>query len=259
MAKPTYQFCPTESGLFVEIYLPKRAEYQVALYDALTEGFQKDKVESHFRNATTDRKEGIRNLLEDNYPTIADYTDQMIFRLMEFFGSDIPLFSGYSMYEVDGVFYRKDKGIIQDRTQVIRIMFRPSFRQYSLDSECVGAEELDGEILRSLAAVYFNSLTPDRASFVKRLNELTHAQKLFINFLDEWTQSVALFLFGFLIYNICEKLLELRSEDKNKGEEEIWVTCFWNLKITRFPYLEEGGTKAGMRAARRAWEREHGK
>jgi len=103
MTKPTYQFRPSESGLFVELYLPKRAEYQGALYNTITDGFQKDKVESHFRNAATDKKEGIRNLLEDYYPTMANYTDEMIYRLMEFFRSDVPLFSGYSMYEVDGV------------------------------------------------------------------------------------------------------------------------------------------------------------
>ncbi len=39
-----YAFNPSEHGIFVEIYLPKKAEFQGTLYQALTEGFDIEKV-----------------------------------------------------------------------------------------------------------------------------------------------------------------------------------------------------------------------
>jgi len=49
----------------------------------------------------------------------------------------------------------------------------------------MGAEQLDNETLRWLAAAYFNSPVPGRASYVKQLNGLTDVQEHFINFLDD--------------------------------------------------------------------------
>lgn len=44
-----YEFHFGDPDLFVELYLPKKAEYQGVLYKALTDGFGIEKVRNHLR------------------------------------------------------------------------------------------------------------------------------------------------------------------------------------------------------------------
>ena len=103
-----YRVTPGQPTVQVEIYLPKKAHYQGVLYRTLTEGFDQKQVEQHFR---------------DHHADIALF-------LIEAGFSDLPIairlpenyFTGYSMYEVDGVYF-SGGGIVEERTQVIRLLF----------------------------------------------------------------------------------------------------------------------------------------
>lgn len=250
--KPSYTSSPQESGLLVEIYLPKLAEYQGALYDTLTDGFDKNKVEDHFRDKDQEKKQRIKNMLKRYHPSVASYEDNMITVLRGLFDGERPLFSGYSMYEVDGVFNSPENGIIAERAQVIRIIFKPYIgwfmkgglnilkQQRNINQKDV--EELQERIeerLMHLATLYFDSPPQDKASFLKRHNDdLDIIDKFIIYFLDLWVNCVLLFLFGYLAFNITEKFLELKEQDASKGEEEMWITTFWNLKVNRIPFNE---------------------
>lgn len=259
--KQSYEFNPKESSLLVEIYLPKKPEYQGALYDTLTDGFKKDNVEAHFRDADPDKKQRIKDMLARYYQPIADYTHDMIDRLNGLFDDNCPLFAGYSMYEVDGVFYDSEKRTtVEERSQVIRIIFKPHLRPFSRNLPESYQIELDRDTendrarqfgtLRELTEIYFESTIPDRASFVKNNKELGDIQELFIDFLDRWVESVALFLFGYLVFNISERLLKLRAEGQGNGEEEeVWITSFWNHKLNRITFTN--------RVPRPGWEEYH--
>ena len=117
-----YQAQDSESGIFVEIYLPKKSYFQGTLYDTLTKGFSISVVKKHLLDKN--KRSSIVKLLS-NYaiPIISKgLRDDRIEKMEE-------IFWGYSMYEVDGVFSNfKDKkiNVIEERTQIMRIMFLPN-------------------------------------------------------------------------------------------------------------------------------------
>ena len=126
MPTSPYRFNYGEPGLFVEIYLPKKAVYQGALYDTLTEGFDLEAVKRHF----TESDQDVRSFLKGNYE-FRNFTKERVQQLS-------PSYEGYSLYELDGVFRshssqsRPDERVSQrgyqlfeERVQVIRLMFLP--------------------------------------------------------------------------------------------------------------------------------------
>ena len=102
-----YRFHEFEPGVFVEIYLPKKAKFQGTLYDTLTKGFNFDNVKDHFLSS---KKSDIWQFLE-KYGRIRDYSEERINVFPE-------LFWGYSVYEVDGVFRSNASSsrIIEEKT-----------------------------------------------------------------------------------------------------------------------------------------------
>jgi len=52
----TYKFNTEEPAIFVYLYLPKMPDLQGALYDSLTDGFEYEKVASHFRSRKNKRE-----------------------------------------------------------------------------------------------------------------------------------------------------------------------------------------------------------
>src|SRR5690349_15140049 len=120
LIQPPYEFSPSDPGVLVEIYLPKKANFQGTLYDTLVKGFHISNVVDHFKDPR--KGPGIKNLLR-RYSDSVRYLENEI----ECFP---PVLFGYSMYEVDGVFFNSSKQEIQEeRTQVVRIMFRPDLKE----------------------------------------------------------------------------------------------------------------------------------
>jgi hypothetical protein len=64
MPQTNYEFFHDRPGLFLEIYLPKKAQYQPLLFRVLNEGFDLRKVRGHFR---ADKADDIRRFLRRNY------------------------------------------------------------------------------------------------------------------------------------------------------------------------------------------------
>jgi hypothetical protein len=216
---PPYKFMPSDPGIFVEIYLPKKTDFQPTLYSTLAKGFQIDLVKKHFE--LPEKASGIKSLLEH-------YQDSV--QYLELDLADFPsVLHGYSMYEVDGVFYNSQTQQIQEeRTQVLRIMFTPP-----LDSllDKYQGEENRKQINRTTKD--FLRFPAGRRTF-KIERQLTEMQIELVDYLEKWTDFVGLFLFGFLVYEICEQITRLCSEGRmhwDKAEDEIWVTSFWNLVI----------------------------
>jgi hypothetical protein len=232
-----YRFRTYEPALFTEIYLPKRAKYQKILYDVLTTGFNFTLVKKHLKTRSRVIRNQINELLED-YPSLENFSIRRINQMEQ-------VRWGYSMYEVDGVFFdydeadrrresgeeetkEKTKGLIsEERTQVIRIIFRPRFEKVF-----VGVDSKEDQSAIKRAA--FRSLlfgSRERES----IKEETSSKNIkeVVDYIDKWTDDVSLFLFGYIVFHICSELKKLHDEEKFNIEEEIWITSFWNLQINR--------------------------
>jgi hypothetical protein len=218
LKNPPYEFKPSDPGIFVEIYLPKKTNFQGTLYDTLTKGFYIGEVIAHFKKP--EKKTGIKRLLKRYMDSVRYLEDEI-----ENFP---PVFFGYSLYEVDGVFI-DEKGRIQaERTQVIRVMFRPDLSRFVKENP--GAK--NKRIISRIAKDYLRA--PEGRSVFKHERKLTPLQAEVVEYIEQWTDYVGLFIFGYLVYEICEQITRLCMNGEmgwNQAEDEIWVTSFWNLVI----------------------------
>jgi len=205
-----YQFQSYEPGVFVELYLPKKSKYQGKLYKALTDGFTFEKVKAHFLDE--EKRERIYQLL-DTYSEVKNI-EERINRIE-------PFYWGYSMYEVDGVFFNLEKGIIEERTQIIRILFLPNIKMIHKlvpDMEYNDLRRAVGKILKA---------DRDERGRLKEYNQQI------VEYIEKWKGDVGLFLFGYIIFELCSRIKEIKDDAEGELEEEIWLSSFWNLQINR--------------------------
>jgi hypothetical protein len=220
-----YAFNPSEHGIFVEIYLPKKAEFQGTLYQALTEGFDIEKVRSHFQA----KRERINAFLQGHYRC-----DGRIETMQQ-------VFYGYSMYEVDGVYYDpKNKKTFEERNQVIRVMFKPD-----LDAANIGG--LPVERAQTVTKLFVRhagkteSFPGDHPQIYLNASEEDKAMiSGLVVYLEAWKYDVALFVLGYIVFEICERIQELDMMKGKDAEEEILVTSFWNLTVNRIVRTRSG-------------------
>lgn len=204
-----YHFHGYEPGIFVEVFLPKKSKYQGRLYETLTNGFHIKNVKENFRK---NRKQ-IADLLV-RFSEVGEITDSRI-------NSMKPLYWGYSIYEVDGVFFNAKKEIAEERNQIIRIIFLPDIEKI----EALSPKKNDKEV-RRIVKKYLSSDSEER-------KKIARSYKKVANYLDKWIADVGLFLFGYLIFELCERIKELNEEEKIPLEEEIWVSSFWSLEVNK--------------------------
>lgn len=222
--KLPYKFIPGEPGIFVEIYLPKKADFQGTLYDTLTKGFNIENVKEHFKDL---RKRPLIKSMLEKYDKIANYSDSFIDELQ-------PVFFGYSMYEVDGVFYGGENKIYEERTQVIRLMFRPELDKLFIDKYKGNEQEIS-----KITKQYLRT-TRDKDDYLQ--SNCSGFEKNVIEGIDSWVKCVGLFLFGYIIYEICERIIMLCQNGNlswDQAEEEIWVTSIWNLVINPIKFTPD--------------------
>jgi hypothetical protein len=58
-----------------------------------------------------------------------------------------------------------------------------------------------------------------------------------MNYIDRWVGAVGLFLFGYLVFNLCERIRSIDPEGGSHVEEEIWVTSLWNLEVNKITLM----------------------
>ncbi len=59
-------------------------------------------------------------------------------------------------------------------------------------------------------------------------------------YLEAWKYDVALFVLGYIVFEICERIQELGMVKGKDVEEEILVTSFWNLTVNRIVRIRNG-------------------
>jgi hypothetical protein len=234
-----YQYRTSEFGFFAEIYLPKRAEYQGVLHDALVGGFkfQTKVIKEHF-----EKEEIAKRVLQflEHYQDIKKIIESERDPLKSLKNIKQTLF-GYSMYEVDGVFWSEERQrAIEERTLVIRLMFVP--RDFQKQIERINSsEEYKGynfqleysdaiDYARRYLAAYKREANMMKEGAKSAFDEKVRTgwQHLIRIYVDEWVRDAAIFTFGYLLFQICEHIGKLLEP-----EEEIWVTSFWNLYVNK--------------------------
>ena len=213
-----YRFYPSEPVLQTEVYLPKKCHFQSRLYTILQNGLDLKTLKAHFLDET--KRQKINHLLE-NYFSIRDYPTELINDMRQ-------VYYGCSIGEVDGIYYNPETGIDDERSQVIRLIFRPDlsdlFKRYP------GNEKYIIDTSRSILGYRFGHelmLTND---------ELDKIQQDVRVHIISWIQTVGLFIFGFFIYELCEEITQrcnagLMSWDK--AEKEIWITSMITCNLNR--------------------------
>jgi hypothetical protein len=215
MAQPEYGIHYGEPGLFMEIYLPKKAEFQPLLYDTLTAGFDLAKVRAHFRS----KAKNIRRFMNRN-----QQLHTFSLRRISRFGN---VFSGYSLYEVDGTF----EGGAQERTQIVRVIFVPPVAQLSKGLKIPRDRRLfhASRFLRFWTHNLYDYDAHRNATVPFEPGERALIQKLY-----QWLVDVGLLATGYLLYEICEGINELHRQGRiRKPEEELWVTSFRDFALNR--------------------------
>ncbi len=202
-----YELNETQLGINVELLLPKKANYQGALYSALTDGFDKEKVHNYLH--APDRKPQIKDFLS-SYVSITDES-------YDWYSNKIgKIFKGYSMYEVDGVFWDEEhKRTIEENTQVIRMIFIPPYKAIE------GKLGLDGRNEKMLSVLHQVQLTD--------LNTFHDKEKETLEYiLLNWVKIITFFVYGYVMFRIQESILKLEVK-----EEEIWVVSFPSVIINK--------------------------
>jgi hypothetical protein len=239
MSQLRYELMPLESGVFAELYLPKKAHYQGLLYETLTNGFDVENVRKHLRGKRKQIQAYLGGAAQyweitgKNSPTPEQFLNENFIKRFP------DLLHGFTMYEVDGVFRSPHTGqVVEERTQIIRLMFITDLDQmFSTLAFVQDANRADATLL---ARTYLRSPHWDRERFLEdhkllpSASVFNHEQaSAIVHLTADWARSIAVFLFGYVVHDICEGLRKLNQNDQIAPEEEIWATLFWNLVINR--------------------------
>lgn len=241
MSPFAYAVRPNEPCIFVEIFLPKKAELQGILYETLTQGFRRQIVIRHFLNADPGKKQAILEMLGKGWTVFpAVYPTEIEIQAFP------RLFFGYSTYEVDGVFLKEEAGkpkdadddewysIVEDRTQLIRLIFK-----YDCFDRPI--EEID--FCKAALRDPLSEIGTFKENYPYLRERMTYLKERGIDIdaaisdLTRWNKYVALFLFGYLLFNICLKIESLSSaagvqqSPAEIQQDEIWVSSFWSVNM----------------------------
>lgn len=244
--QPIYLFTRGEGGIFAELYFPKKVEYQSTIYTSLQVGYQEQRVRDYLTfNAESLLTElaGYVDLLNPyqygtvQRPETSETPVEQAQKRIEMYSSP---FRGWSMYEVDGMFFNRQGRIYEERTQVIRLMFR--FRSsYTRQARRVNAIDVLRSIL--LSSISERGLLATENVWDERSRQhylATHepwqdarkrrfAERYYIRICREvgkWIDDCALFIFGYLVRAFSQEVLE-----RARVEEEIWVMSFSNMTL----------------------------
>jgi hypothetical protein len=138
------------------------------------------------------------------------------------------------MYEVDGVFKgsHAPESIIEERTQIIRLIFRVDIAELAKDA-CVVLE--DSRVVRALVCDYLRA--PHREQLIEKA---TGRDRKIYEATCRWHDQLSFFVFGYIIFEICDRIEQLRDQGRiAKAEDEIWVTNFANIELDRILWTSE--------------------
>jgi hypothetical protein len=199
---PPYMLLPAEPTLNVDIYLPKKDIFQGVLHDTLRQGLNVDAVKNHFSNC--DIQVGLKNYLRKR-KILPIYTEETIHNFPSIFG-------GYSLFEGDGMFAGIGARAYNERTQVVKLMFRPNMDK--IKQKCPDQNQVFALMKKVTLNNYFEV---NEGELGDTIDDGSYE-------LRTWESYIWLFVFGYIVYNICQHIHDVSLLGFDDVEEEIWVT-----------------------------------
>src|SRR3989344_3840203 len=154
MANPIYLYTPAHRSLLVEVYFPKKVAYQGTIFTALEEGYNENIVKRELRDSTReliaefaaypfDLLDPYRygKLKKPMHPESAISKARKRIKLYE------SQFYGWSMYEVDGVFFNRRGKTYEESTQIVRLIFRFSGKKMDRYAKKIGCDDVFRSII----------------------------------------------------------------------------------------------------------------
>lgn len=248
MAQPVYLFTRGQRGIFSEVYFPKKVAYQGTIFTALEEGHDegvvKTYLEDNARSLLIELADYPYDLFDPyRYGTVRRPSKQEspLTKAKKRIGMYVSPFKGWSMYEVDGVFFTKERAY-EELTQVVRLMFRVNvdkrYERLARKNDC-------RDVFRSMLLFimrtrdHIEGETPWDTATMTRFMDIHEpwrnqrkrkfAERHFSNIAREvrkWIDDCALFTFGYIVRKFSKKVLET-----GRLEDEIWVTSFFDLTL----------------------------
>jgi hypothetical protein len=237
-----YVLSSSDSGSAAEIYFPKRAAYQGAIFDALRKGFYEREVKEYLALNAAELIDELRDwaqILEplkytSDRPLFRQLSAQDVKARIEMYRS---VFKGYSVYSVDGVFFSEDtQTVYEEAIQVVRLMFR---FESQLEAEAKRTDCKD--MLRSLSRWlidydirlnhHYSWAPQEKERFLAEhthwpASQLAFAEQHFeavAKEVEKWTDDCGLFVFGFLVRKFSKNVLV-----QGMSEEVIWVVSSYD-------------------------------
>lgn len=234
-----------QRGIFAEVYFPRRVAAQGTIFTALQDGYSEAEVKNYLqRNAwfLLQELQDFRPLFVANWYDTAARRKQKPTKedALARIASYVSPFSGWSNYVVDGVFFGEGGQMIEEATQIVRLMFRIDSRYAS--------QAADANCQDVLRAMLFWIITrqgrlnevsvwdkAERRRFLKEHEPMSKRKRDFVQKYFElvaretfkWMGDCLLFIFGYLVRQFSEQLTKL-----GHPEEEIWVASFFNLTVS---------------------------
>lgn len=264
MAAIVYPFRMSERIVFAEIYFPKRAAYYGAIFKALREGHDEQKVKEYLRlnaAALLEELKDYRGLLDpkqyesdvraDQPLTVADAQARIALYQSSF--------QGWSTYGIDGVFFgtgsahtttktkqkprtKKEQPrevMVEEAVQIVRIMMRfcSSFEEQATAAGCK-------DVLR---AILYRTITRigrldeetgwslvERDLFLAEHVSWTESKRAFAEKhfcaiareAQKWVDDCALLVIGYLVRQFWQHVVAERMY-----EEEIWITSLFTMNL----------------------------
>ncbi len=228
-------------GIFTEIYFPQRVAAQGTIFTALQNGYQAEAVKTYLINEIDDLIEELQehwHLLDPNpewkrtKPTQDEVAKRIALYKSPFFG--------WSNYAVGGVFWSKRKKMIEEATQIIRLifLFESRFTQAAKKAEC-------NDVLRSMIFWLIARQVrieerhvwhkAEETQFLAQHHEWSEKKQAFVHRyfpkvgheIAMWMGDCFLFVFGYLVRQFSKHLTDIGIP-----EQEIWTTGFFNLTVT---------------------------
>ena len=219
LMRERYEYHAEEPAVLMELYLPKKPQFQGILYDTLTNGFNYEFLKSYFSDPDT--WNGIMEFFRQNYPNYTKLTADLVEQMDWMLG-------GYSLYEVDGVFsgeYQREP--IAERTQVVRLIFRPDF-----DGIQALHPDVDRSDLLNACNSYFEDINLPSIKIIQDYKDEKNGT--IRKMVNDWLKALILLVYGYIIKSISDKI-ELMVET----EDEIWLVSFKNSIVNRI--ISHGG------------------
>ncbi len=241
----SYVFSPSNQGSFFEIYFPKRAAYYGTIFDALRLGYEEDTVKEYLRVNVVELLDEFKllpDLFNPHRYTMAKIRQEPVSEqeALERIATYKSYFRGWSTLSVDGVFFDSKGNMIEEATQIVKIIFRfeSSFKQQAIDENCF-------DVLR---AILFWVITQrqrlanhkawskvEERRFIAQHKPWPKQKLAFVKQhysaiakeTGKWFDDIVLFIFCYLIRNFWKEGVV----KEGLKEDVIWATSFYDLFV----------------------------